>query len=82
MISSIHPDIVVLGMLAAILAAGFWVTLTTFYNLPVSTSHSIVGSVLGFGLIEVCNGNITFSDIHWGELTGASIPNYGNKTEH
>lgn len=67
-IGSIHPDIVALGMLAAILAAGFWVTLTTFYNLPVSTSHSIVGSVLGFGLIAAYNGLIPFSDIHWEEL--------------
>lgn len=69
MISIVQPDIVVLGMLAAILAAGFWVTLATFYNLPVSTSHSIVGSVLGFGLIAAHNGIISFSDIHWGELT-------------
>lgn len=69
MIGSIHPNLVALGMLAAILAAGFWVTLTTFYNLPVSTSHSIVGSVLGFGLIAAYNGTISFSDIHWGELT-------------
>lgn len=68
-ISIIHPHLVVVGMLAAILAAGFWVTLATFYNLPVSTSHSIVGSVLGFGIIEAYTGNITFSDIHWGELT-------------
>ncbi len=65
MISEVHPTIVVLGMLAAILAAGFWITLATFYNLPVSTSHSIVGSVLGFGLIAAFNGTIAFSDIHW-----------------
>lgn len=65
MISEVHPNIVVLGMLAAILAAGFWITLATFYNLPVSTSHSIVGSVLGFGLIAAFDGTIAFSDIHW-----------------
>jgi PiT family inorganic phosphate transporter len=64
-----HPDIVAIGMLAAILAASFWVTLTTFYNLPVSTSHSIVGSVLGFGLIAAYNGTISFEDLHWRELT-------------
>jgi inorganic phosphate transporter, PiT family len=68
-IGTVHPNIVALGMFAAILAAGFWVTLTTFYNLPVSTSHSIVGSVLGFGLIAAYNGTISFSEIHWGELT-------------
>jgi len=68
MIGSIHPNLVALGMLTAILAAGFWVILTTFYNLPVSTSHSIVGSVLGFGLIAAYDGIISFSDVHWGEL--------------
>ena len=68
MISRVHPDIVVLGMLAAILAASFWITLATFYNLPVSTSHSIVGSVLGFGLIAAYKGIISFSDIHWAAL--------------
>ncbi|AKB21615.1 inorganic phosphate transporter [Methanosarcina sp. WH1] len=68
MISRVHPDIVVLGMLAAILAASFWITLATFYNLPVSTSHSIVGSVLGFGLIAAYKGIISFSDIHWSAL--------------
>ncbi|HET8687028.1 MAG TPA: anion permease, partial [Methanosarcina sp.] len=39
------------------------------YNLPVSTSHSIVGSVLGFGLIVAYNGTLSFSSIHWGALT-------------
>ena len=68
MISRVHPDFVVLGMLAAILAASFWITLATFYNLPVSTSHSIVGSVLGFGLIAAYKGIISFSDIHWSAL--------------
>ena len=67
-IGETHPNIVAVGMLAAILAASFWVTLATFYNLPVSTSHSIVGSVLGFGLIAAYNGTISFSDIHWVEL--------------
>ncbi|MDD2440113.1 MAG: inorganic phosphate transporter [Methanosarcinaceae archaeon] len=67
-ISGINPQIVVLGMLAAILAASFWITLATFYNLPVSTSHSIVGSVLGFGLVVAFNGTIAYSDIHWNVL--------------
>jgi len=64
-ISLIDNHLVAVGMLAAILAAGFWITLATFYNLPVSTTHSIVGAVLGFGLIAAYNGIIGLSDIHW-----------------
>lgn len=61
-------DTVAVGMLAAILAAGFWVTLATIKNLPVSTSHSIVGAILGFGLVCAYDKVILLSDIHWGVL--------------
>ncbi|HJH32093.1 MAG TPA: inorganic phosphate transporter [Methanosarcinaceae archaeon] len=64
-IEIIDPHIVALGMLAAILAAGFWITFATFYNLPVSTSHSIVGAVLGFGLVLAYNNTIAMADINW-----------------
>ncbi len=40
-----------LGALAAVLAAGFWITLATWKELPVSTSHSIVGAMVGFGFV-------------------------------
>lgn len=69
-IIEISPLIVTVGMLAAILAAAFWITLATFYNLPVSTTHSIVGSVLGFGIICVFYGYITLAEIHWSVLIG------------
>ncbi|MCK5660901.1 MAG: inorganic phosphate transporter [Methanosarcinales archaeon] len=59
------PHIVVLGALGAILAAGFWITFATFYHLPVSTTHSIVGAVLGFGLASVGYGFIAMSTIKW-----------------
>ncbi|MCQ1535627.1 inorganic phosphate transporter [Methanosarcina sp. KYL-1] len=61
----IGTQMVVLGMLAATLAAGLWVTLATFYNLPVSTSHATVGGVLGFGLSTAYLGAIPFSAINW-----------------
>ncbi|AFV24217.1 phosphate transporter [Methanolobus psychrophilus R15] len=64
-IAMIDTNLVAIGMLAAILAAGFWITLATFYNLPVSTTHSIVGAVLGFGLIAAYNGIIGFNEINW-----------------
>ncbi len=46
-----NPEIFVLGMLAALLAAGLWLHLATFLGLPVSTTHSIIGGVVGFGLL-------------------------------
>jgi PiT family inorganic phosphate transporter len=49
MIGSAHS--VMLGFLAAILAASFFVTVATWLELPVSTTHSIIGGITGFGLI-------------------------------
>lgn len=53
----VHPDVlgdptvVMIGLLSALLAASFWVFFATWSYLPVSTTHSIVGAMLGFGLI-------------------------------
>lgn len=44
------PDLFIYGMVAALLAAGLWLTLASYLSLPVSTTHSIVGSIIGFGL--------------------------------
>lgn len=45
------PSHFVLGMLAALIATAIWLHLATYYGLPVSTTHSIVGAVIGFGLV-------------------------------
>jgi len=42
----------ILGFLAAILAAAIWVTLSTWKEMPISTTHSIIGALVGFGLIQ------------------------------
>ncbi len=46
------PTIFVYGMVAALLAAGLWLTLASYLSLPVSTTHSIVGAILGFGIVS------------------------------
>lgn len=64
------PDTALLGSLAALLSAGLWVSLATWRSLPVSTTHSIVGAMIGFGII--CGG---FSVINWGKL-GAVVASW------
>lgn len=44
-------SVVALGSFTAVTAAGLWVTFCTWLGMPISTSHSIVGGVLGFGLV-------------------------------
>ena len=44
------PRAIVLGMFAALLSASVWIHIATAKGLPVSTTHSIVGGVVGFGL--------------------------------
>lgn len=41
---------ILIGMLAALLSAALWVTFATFFKMPVSTTHSIVGAMTGFGI--------------------------------
>mmetsp|Transcript_16390 Transcript_16390/g.28112 ORF Transcript_16390/g.28112 Transcript_16390/m.28112 type:complete len:615 (+) Transcript_16390:116-1960(+) len=45
------PQVFAFGMLCALIAAWLWITLATYLELAVSTSHSIIGAILGFGLV-------------------------------
>jgi PiT family inorganic phosphate transporter len=57
------PHTALIGALAALLAAALWVSFATWKSLPVSTTHSIVGAMIGFGIMA---GG--FSVINWGKL--------------
>jgi phosphate/sulfate permease len=45
------PMMLGLGMLASLLAAGVWLQLASYFGWPVSTTHSIVGAIVGFGSV-------------------------------
>lgn len=45
------PHTLLLGFIASLLAAAIWVTLSTWKEMPISTTHSVVGALVGFGLI-------------------------------
>ncbi len=57
------PEILVYGMLAALLAAGVWLLVASRYGLPVSTTHSIVGAIVGFAIV-----GIGFEAVKWGKV--------------
>lgn len=66
----IHSDIfagaplqLVYGMLASLIAAGVWLQTASYYGWPVSTTHTIVGSIVGFGFVY---GGI--DAIYWGNV--------------
>ncbi|MBA2663208.1 MAG: inorganic phosphate transporter [Bradymonadaceae bacterium] len=52
-----------LGMLAALIAAALWLHVAAVFGWPVSTTHSIVGAITGFGLVSVGPAYI-----QWGTL--------------
>jgi len=47
------PEILVFGMLAALLAAAIWLMVASTRGWPVSTTHSIVGAVVGFAIAGI-----------------------------
>ncbi len=66
----VDPNMAMLGALSALLAAAFWVSFATWKSLPVSTTHSIVGAMVGFGVVT---GG--FSVVNWGQL-GAVVSSW------
>jgi PiT family inorganic phosphate transporter len=63
--------LVMLGALAAILAASIWVTLATWKSMPISTTHSIVGAMIGFGLIAGGWGVVSWGVV--GKVAGSWV---------
>jgi len=57
------PELLVYGMLASLLAAGIWLLIATRQGWPVSTTHSIVGAIVGFGAV-----GIGIDAVHWGKV--------------
>ncbi|HKJ64216.1 MAG TPA: inorganic phosphate transporter, partial [Desulfopila sp.] len=47
------PEILVFGMLAALLAAAFWLMIASTKGWPVSTTHSIIGALIGFAIVGI-----------------------------
>ena len=57
------PDLLVFGMLPALLAAGTWLMIASFMGWPVSTTHSIVGAIVGFAAVGVSVDAVNWSKV-------------------
>ncbi len=47
------PEILVYGMLASLLAAAFWLMIASWKGWPVSTTHSVIGALIGFAIVGI-----------------------------
>jgi len=57
------PLLLALGMICALLASAVWLHAATHFGMPVSTTHSIVGAVLGVGVVS-----FGFHGVDWGTM--------------
>lgn len=58
------PEIIVYGMIASLLAAACWLAIASTKGWPVSTTHSIVGAIVGFAVV-----GIGIDAVAWGKIT-------------
>jgi PiT family inorganic phosphate transporter len=59
-----QPEILVFGMLAALLAAAIWLMIASTRGWPVSTTHTIVGALVGFAI-----AGIGVDAVQWGKIS-------------
>jgi PiT family inorganic phosphate transporter len=59
------PEYLVLGMIASLLSAGIWLAVASYFGWPVSTTHSIIGAIIGFTAIGVSP-----DAVEWGKVGG------------
>lgn len=59
------PELLVFGMISALLAAATWLLVASVLGWPVSTTHSIVGAIIGFAAIGVSPDTVA-----WGKVGG------------
>lgn len=59
------PRIFVLGMTSALLATGILLQAASYFGMPISTTHAIIGAVVGFGLVAGGTHAINWNEIAW-----------------
>jgi sodium-dependent phosphate transporter len=68
-----NPAMLMIGMMCAIVGSSLWLTLCTKIGLTVSTTHSIMGGVIGMGVALVGADNITWADFSSGDISSGVV---------
>ncbi len=55
------PTVLIYGSIAALLAATIWLVIATNFGLPVSTTHSIIGGIVGYGMVYAGTAIVNWS---------------------
>ncbi|MBN8705056.1 MAG: inorganic phosphate transporter [Bacteroidetes bacterium] len=64
-----HEHLFMWGMISALVGAAIWINVATFFGWPVSTTHAIVGSVVGAGIVAgFWIGGNGLQMVSWGQL--------------
>lgn len=66
-----QPELLIFGMMAALLAAGIWLLVASRLGWPVSTTHSIVGAIIGFAAVGVSFDAVSWSKV--GSIVGSWV---------
>ncbi|WP_438863636.1 inorganic phosphate transporter [Neptunicella sp.] len=66
-----QPELLVYGMISALFAAGVWLAVASYLGWPVSTTHSIVGAIIGFAAVGVSSDAVMWSKV--GGIVGSWI---------
>ncbi len=64
-----QPDVLALGMMSSLFSAGAWLLIATKKGWPVSTTHTIIGAIIGFALVTVGSDAVDWSVI--GNIVGS-----------
>ena len=63
-----NPEVLIWGMLSALLAAALWLFFASWVGWPVSTTHSIIGAIVGFAVV-----GIGVDAVNWGKIATIMI---------
>ncbi len=63
-----QPTLLIIGMCAALLGTSVWLQIASYFGWPVSTTHAIVGAILGFGGVVA-----GIDGIKWEEVSSIAL---------